>query len=583
MMRSNYSDFGQSSRSSDQKKSVFDRLGRQIDSEHQMKQKPSPGQYGDYMSLPLPPQAQPPPPPPMHEPDFGRHSRDMHSHAEMEWRYQNDRRCMPPFPRDRHPQQLPPPPMQPPPMYDMEMSSRHNSYYSHPYHNGPPLGPPLSPMGPGNMSMSMNQQRSSPKYDRHGNPLMSYKDRAGSMRFGPMDHHPMSPPNSFMPPGPPMMPPGPHEMGPMRPNEMYPPHRWQDEMEPEFPVLNNRMLPEEQQFGPMSSRRYQQQQQQMIPQQQIPSTSSRQAGEVPRYAKWKERRDVITSLDRETSQLSSRTNSLKSTLQHSDGKGIAKIANVKDQETKAKLTSSTQPKLQNDEETQNKDQTTPTASSSTPNTVESNQESDKKKSVTSKDPQDISDGEIIDDEDSSDDSESSKPMKNDANLLDKDYANNRMMKGLSGMQTRDTRQGSLEKYSREQMKYFGASKKRRNHERDDYLMDYETISEDEDLDILMGDKKIADMSLEGSKLTYELSGDDSNRSLSEVELLNALGLDWASLVEMAKQSRTTSKECQTSSSALKRFSIPNYLPTLKVSQDLVGAELYELILKICHG
>lgn len=561
--------FGQSSgsSSSDRKKSVFDRLGRQLEtgsgqrlpsasttSGSTMRRRPSPSQYGDYMQPPLP----------MHENYSGRDG--PLNQAELDWRYQN-RTHMPQFMRDRPPNllpQQPPPHMQsmPPPQahYEMDMGHRQQP----PYYPGSPYNGQCGDMPP-NM-----QQRSSPKYDRHGNVIPNFK---GPAMLPPPPHIRMEPPHHQLMPQPsrgfmpPMMQPGmhpgpniPQEMMQMRSDMMYGP-RWQDDMEPEFAMPKGRMMQEDR-FSPSNSHRFQQQQQMMLPPQQTmlnlaqmaPGLYPNMPNEIPRYTKWKERRDVITTLDRETAQSSSRTDSLKSSLQQPDSKSSV----TTDQKEKASRGGE---KFNKNELKANSDNS---AKKST----------DKTKKVKTE-PQDISDGEIIDDEDSSDGSLTTGVVTTDT----KDPMLDRRIDPTANKSFINT-----PPRNRDSHKYFEPNaKKRRLYEREDYsTMDYETISDD-DLDVYMGDKK--DVNGKDEELGVDKASNDNGdtRSLSEIELLNALGLDWANLVELAKQSKTScSKDSNVSGSALTRFLVPNYLHTLGITPDLAGHEIYELITKVCR-
>ena len=395
-------------------------------------------------------------------------------------------------------------------------------------------------MGLGGMSgMGMHQRRPSPKYDRHGNLI-----RGMPMR---MEQHPnIPPPRDFIPPGPMMMP-GSYEMPPMRPNNdgMYPPHpRWAENMDMGPPMLGTeRMLPE---F--MEPPRFQQ----PMPQQPPPMMNPPEAEgiqhmtgfEVPRYAKWRERRDVITNLDRETAQSSSRTDSLKSSLQQTDQRGHNKRQEFKGHSKQASKSAR--------KGADTNESASPAVKASNTSNSETN------KTIT--DPQDISDGEIIDDEDSSDESDVAKmTRKGTTDFSGDDFAGNQ----LKALPLPYDRSG-------EGQPYYESAKRRRIHE--DCSMDYETISDDE-LDVFMSEKKSIDDSKAGG---HQGAG---CKSSSEIELLNALGLDWANLIELSRQSR---KEANTTGSARFRFSMSNYLPTLGISRELAGPKLYELILKVGH-
>ena len=259
--------------------------------------------------------------------------------------------------------------------------------------------------------------------------------------------------------------------------------------------------------------------------QQVPQrpnlTGNAQDG--PRYTKWRERRDAITNLDRQTAQSSSRTDSLKTSLQQQTDN---KSRRQQDQRTAASG-----------------------AEQSSKHLVKDSPANGHKKSKTREkvDPQDISDGEIVDDE-SSDDEEI--PSSRDDTL---DTAKMAQAKGLYSSRSASQQCSSI------------MGNKRR---RGDAEPDYETIS-DEELDDFMTEKKDDDVK------SLELV-----KSSSELELLNALGLDWANLVEMSKQSR---KEANTApGAALRGFAIENYVPTLGISKKLAGPHIYELIMRVSH-
>lgn len=502
---------GHEYRSNEQRKSVFDRLGQQLAATGQRQ---------------------------MNEPEFTHYKpRDSQpSQAELDWHYQNERRQMNVPVKDRHH-----PPMNMGPPYQMEMMNRPTYYPPHmgSYHDaGPPMpGPPM--MGHnGPMQMGM-QRREMQKFEsRQGNMMVGgFKDRPMRMMpVGPPGPYPMGamspPPPNFMGARQ-MLPPG-HEMSPMRPTGMYPPQRWPDNME--MAGQQERMLPMDEPFAFPG-----------YPPPQQPPMLNPESGnapmpiggqEVPRYAKWRERRDFITNLDRETAQSSSRTDSLKSSLQQHDPQSTKN-----NQKTRRQNCASRQAKQVEQNKSDDKtNQSQPTG------TNESNEN----------EPHDISDGEIVDDEDTSDGSDIAKNVS----------AKKLKIAPASNVQTQSDTQGS------------DTNKRRRIADREDYSMDYETIS-DEDLDDFMGDKKLSDLGSEDAKLS-ELKSQASVKNSSEIELLNTLGLDWANLIEMSKQTRA-SKESQTSGSALMRFSLQNYLPTLKITEDLAGPEIFDLINKVCRA
>lgn len=194
------------------------------------------------------------------------------------------------------------------------------------------------------------------------------------------------------------------------------------------------------------------------------------------------------------------------------------------------------------------------------------------------DPQDISDGEIVDDEDSSDESETganteaTKSFK-ECDLMSETYLKRNKLISQPYVSGDDDCHKYFESTN---VNTKTVGKRKRLNDRDDYSnLDYETIS-DEDLDDIMGNKKYN----EGKN---GRDSEKSNKSLSEIELLNALGLDWANLVELAKQSKTSNKDSTTQNSALARFSLPNYLPTLGIIQELAGPEIYELVTRVCRS
>lgn len=506
---------GHENRSNEQRKSVFDRLGQQLAASGQRQ---------------------------MNEPNFNHYGpRDSQpSQAELDWHYQNERRQQMNVPvKDRHH-----PPMNMGPPYQMEMMDRPAYYPPHmAYHDsGPPMpGPPmLGHSAP--MPMAIHQRRDMQKLDsRQGNMMVGgFKDRPGPMRMivGPPDPYfmgaPMgSPPPDFMGPRQ-MLPPG-HEMSPMRHTGMYPPQRWPDGME--MAGQQGRMMPPDEPFGFMGYPPPHQPPMLNPESAQAPMQMSGQ--EVPRYAKWRERRDFITNLDRETAQSSSRTDSLKSSMQQNEPHGGKSNHRSRRHNNAAKQAAKQAEQNKSENKTANQQQTNKTTGTSEKN--------DNK-------PQDISDGEIVDDDDASDDSDDMVPLK-------------RPNAPASDGKT----QGDIQ--------ISDNTKRRRVADREDYSMDYETIS-DEDLDDFMGDKKLSELALVDAK-SGDLKGQANAKNSSEMELLNTLGLDWAHLIEMSKQTRAP-KESQTSGSALMRFSLQNYLPTLKITPDLAGAEITDLINKACR-
>lgn len=510
-----------------QKKSVFDRLGRQLDTGYQssspmsMKHRASPIQFTEFMQ---PPDAY----------DRASYQAANSMMTDMEWRHGNDGRGRSDM--DRHPpghvgemhaSHLP---------YDMNRPSPY--YPMHPYHNAP-SGHPIP------MEMH-HSQRMSPKYDRHGNPIRA--SRSGPI---PRDYRTIpdiSPPHRHMNPMLPIMHNSllPNSMQDINPSQYGPTSRWPEAMGgQDFGPMGPQMPPmytHGEKSNQTSRRR-----RQKAAQQAAQSDQSNQAnqGQGSRYTKWRERRNVITNLDRETAQSSSRTNSLKSTLQQQGDSRVRKADdNLNKERTK---------KRQKEQKTKKVDKPKPV------------------------DPQDISDGEIIDDEDSSDDSDVSD---------DREPSIGSAMRGKDTDYSRQPYsfrpEGSSESYNKfdaindSSRQSFGpASKKRRLQEGEDYTLDYETISEDEDLDEYINDKK-SNCDADDQQMTEK-----QREQSSEIELLNSLGLDWSHLVEMAKKSKSSTTA--NTSSGLPRFSLPNYLPTLGISMKFAGPGIYNLVNRICRS
>lgn len=402
--------------------------------------------------------------------------------------------------------------------------------------------------------------------------MLSYRDRdAGPMRMAMIEPQPptMSPSNSFMGSG--MMLP---DMPSMRPSHRwYGPETFGLDLQPMVPShYPPRILPDDR-YSPISTRRCQP----PPPPPPPPPTEGLQPAstltEASRYTKWRERRDTILNLDRETAQSSSRTDSLKSSLQQVDGR------TSKGNDTKITIARTAKDKV-----------TEVTVKKEPVKDVEKKPSTEKEKPVAEN--QDISDGEIVDDEDSdTDDSETmSTPAINTRSSERPTSLDKPILSPVdSGAYSRHNKESLFERdfYHENQP----LVKKRRLHEREDYLLDYETISDDEDLEDIMAEKELED---DGSRYLVE-SGvgpsvveDETSTGLgtkksSEIELLNALGLDWANLVEIAKQSRVSSSSSLiTPGSALARFSMPNYLPSLGISAELAGPKIHELITNICH-
>lgn len=293
--------------------------------------------------------------------------------------------------------------------------------------------------------------------------------------------------------------------------------------------------------------------------------------EQPRYTKWKERRDVITSLDRETAQSSSRTDSLKSSLQqpmmhmrlgdgphrfgrperHRSGKrGGRRNREAKRLKLEQKLSRELKESKQNKESKELKELKEPKLLKGP---------KPPKEAKVKTEPQEISDGEIIDDDDDSSD--------NDSDIISKQSIASRANSTGEELLFKQPRHDSNS--SHHQQKFRDVAKKR-HPESDDSVLDYEAISDDEDLDDFMADKDLAQL-------------DDSSKSVSsdvkintEMELLNALGLDWGNLVEKAKRSKSSLKD-SAASSILTKFSPSKYLPTLCIGPELVGPEIEKLI------
>lgn len=412
---------------------------------------------------------------------------------------------------------------------------------------------------------------------------MSYRDREpNSMRVAMLEPA-LSPPNAFL--GPTMMQP---EMPPMRTNQRwYGTEVYNSEYQPSLSHPYGQRMQTDERYSPVSGRR-------CLPTpvtsdsvKQVPSSSS----EASRYAKWRERRDTIINLDRETAQLSSRTDSFKSSLQQADSDRALKTSDIRLPASKTAREKSSEIVVKNeqvDEKEKNHDGEVQDKDKSDDKNGKSEKTS---KSVSEN--QEISDGEIVDDEDS--DSDDSETMSTSAMLsvrpLDRltglEQAPTLSPAG-SGSYPRRVRDSQFERdfYSEAQP----LTKKRRLQERDDYLLDYETISDDEDLEDIMAEKIGDDSSRYMSEGGAGILGVEDGTSTgtiakksSEIELLNALGLDWANLVEIAKQSRNTnSTSSGEPGSALARFSVPNYLPTLGISLELAGPKLFDLVSRVCR-
>lgn len=526
-----------------QKKSVFERLGHQLDAGPMMfKRRPSPGSYNDY----IPPQMVHGPGPvtgpgsgPVTESEFGPrgpfgHRSDHPNQQELNWRYLNDRGRPANFIPDRHGPSSLGPPMNFHYGGEMQPNRPGNSYFGAPPHhpygpNGPPHGmspqhqvPPsgMPPVGSNNY-----QQRSSPKYDRHGNLLPRFRE--GPMRLGPMDLHqfpggppPMSPPRLFMPQG--SVPCHPRDIHPGAHSNIMPGPRWNlnHEIELQQGPMNPRNITPSRRFNQNNSEK--------------PMLGSFSSGpsENPRYIKWRERRDVITNLDRETAQSSFRTDTLKSSLQQPN----SIVRSPAD-------TSKTKPSTDSKQSSQRTNEDGIEHRKSQENLQKS------KNQVKDVDSKEISDGEIVDDESSSLD-ECEEESHNIKEKLDIDIKVRHI----------DTKSDESP-----------VPKKKPKIDRQEYALDYETIS-DEDLDDFMDERKKNELD---SKAHMKKGG-------SEIELLTALGLDWANLVEMAKETRAPNKRNSSNNSALLRFSVQNYLPTLGVSMELAGPELSAVIRRICR-
>lgn len=401
------------------------------------------------------------------------------------------------------------------------------------------------------------------------------------MRMGPMDFHPqMSPPGGFMPPVPMM--PGPNDMPPMRPGPGHmgpnmgrgwgPPDGPMES--PDFSPIHNRMMLPDDRFGAIGARRLEQQQQMMAMQGLSPHGPGPLLCEAPRYTKWRERRDVITNLDRETAQSSSRTDSLKSSLQQD-----SRVVNKGDKSNRRSNAGSHKPgKQQSGASKSSVSETAGQATSASAAAAESaGGEPGAPKATVKTESQEISDGEIIDDEDSSDDSD--VVQTNTIRLREEELSRR---SNYPAQQHKGPPAGGNRGLDSHQY-YEASGKKRRLLDREDYSMDYETIS-DEDLDDFMGDKKLGstDDRSDGKLDDSRTGTDGSGKSLSEVELLNALGLDWANLVEMARQSRAN-KEFSSPGFGLSRFQVSNYLPQLGITADLAGPKLYDLVQSVCRS
>lgn len=278
-----------------------------------------------------------------------------------------------------------------------------------------------------------------------------------------------------------------------------------------------------------------------------------------RYTKWRERRDVITNLDRETTQSSFRTDSLKSSLyhsgqasnrtdQHTNLNQTKPISNTNQPDNRASMDRSTNRQYASDKQKSSKNNRKPRK---------------KKQSMPKKDDphtnqsqiqQDMSDGEIVEEESVSDEAEQ-QDLENDSKC-EKLVENHGELAASSEL---DERPAKRARYA--------------NDSRDEDL-DYETIS-DEDLDDFMEDGK--------KKSSGQSKSVGAKKSDPDRELLVALGLDWGSLVEMAKQNKNTARYKMTSErSALSRFKLSEYLPKLGICKDLIRPEINLMVDKICR-
>lgn len=546
------------------KKSVFERLGHQVElNSNAMKRRPSHGNsYSEFMPTHINyPTSSHGPPPPVFDSDFGRNRSQQYlvrgdmphqPGVEMDWRYHVGDRSRQAF-IDRHGPPQPPQIGGPGPansafQYGMEMSGpRHGEPFfgpPNPFNHSNQTMQPGPPMGPGNLNIHhQQQQRLSPPFDgRHSNQRMHFKDRPMRYPSGPIDMGPMHMPNEDMSPPRMFMGSGPlpvHSRDPIA-NVTY-----EHQQRPPIQMIRcdidmisgpqhdpNRMM------GPI-----------MLDPSQGPSNTMNFGigGEHSRYTKWRERRDFITNLDRETAQSSFRTDSLKSTLQHPTSN-----------RTESSITPVTK-------SSSNLDCKFSKSNDSIKDAARTKRPRKKRASIKKQtlNPQDISDGEIVDDESSSDDESVSPTTKQSEIQENPNTRLDRQKLVRSRRHIESTRSNHNQYYE-----------KRSRHDRDQESMNYETIS-DEDLDDFMDDRE---------KVLAEGGGFPDEKNNSEKELLNALGLDWANLVEMAKQTRSFGKDnTTTTASALTRFRLSEYLPTLGISRDLVNPEIFSLVDKVCRA
>lgn len=499
---------------SDQKKSVFERLGNLSESNRLY-----PSEHMPHGMHQTPPQIS------------MRHRGDIqpqahHNQPDMEWHHyvhQHPERRHPSFTnRDQH--LLPPPPMQ---LSYEDGRAYYDSHYRHstPVHGLPP--PPLPQVHIDNPS-----QRSSPKYDRHGNLIVGFRERQPRNL---VEQH-FSSPDPYCVPSPRI-----DSIRPV-PGMAPPPPRWHENIGISF---QGQLAYDVQVDGysPAAGGKF-------FPsfQQQVLSSSG---SEVSSYARWRERRHTITTLDRETARSSSRTKSLKSSLKQNEGKNL-EGRNLKStvSQRATQLTDETKPIISQPKLKEKDIKKEPGIEPSTKET-----------------PADISDGEIVDD---SSEDETEPGIEQQASFDPNTQSSKTYKRDVRIFESKN-----LFEHGRKRLRRFDGI--------DNGAMDFENIS-DEEFDDFVYDKN-KNTSSEVRNSGNSLNSADisvNSKSASEIELLNSIGLDWANLVEMAKKSK--SKDIVPSAgSARLRFTLAAYLPTLCISPELAGPELYDMVAKLSRS
>lgn len=548
----------QSGKNDHQKKSVFDRLGHQVDS----KRRPSP--YGRFGPPSRTPQSSG-----MGISDNGARQRGQfmarnnmpQQHEQADWRQGGDRERHQNF-MDRHrlpqQQQLGPPgplgPQQQQFQYGLDMPNNRHGPFFLPQDdnygqgmNGPPqAGPPM-----GHLDMPPFHHRPNPKFDAHANSPMQFRDRRMDYCSPPMEmnfmHMPdesghmymQGPPNMDMNAPPDMIPNNGDRGNFMGPPQHGPPPlmpRWNPNLDSDMIPMHHmnqggRLLMDQQGMcRPMPDGH-------MIldESQQMNSVNANIEQHTGRYTKWRERRDVITNLDRETARSSFRTDSLKSSLHHNVGvnRNDLYAGPSRSSDDSKNLPDKSMLNRTNDK-----------------SKVRSRRRGRRRKQPLPKksvEPQDMSDGEILEEESVSEEEVLDDNGSEDSNKL---------------IETEIIDRENVPKRSRTSYE-----------DRDKDEPDYETISDD-DLDEIMKD---------GQKKSIRKHS--SKKNDPDKEMLIALGLDWGSLVEMAKQNKNTARYKITSerSGALSRFKLSEYLPKLGICKDLINPDLQQIVDKICKS